>query len=123
MASSAAFAWSPETVTCALAMSISMAAPGRLSSRAERITPAQWPQVISETWNVTPAPAGAAAVVVVSWCRWLSHMKKLLGKDWCGEKPDDGKSDRKSVGWGKSASGRVGLGGRRIIKKKKKQSK
>src|SRR3546814_6926843 len=81
MASSAAFAWSPETVTCALAMSISMAAPGRLSSRAERITPAQWPQVISETWNVTPAPAGAAAVVVVSWCRWLSHMKKLLVKD------------------------------------------
>src|SRR3546814_1891813 len=71
-----------ETVTCALAMSISMAAPGRLSSRAERITPAQWPQVISETWNVTPAPAGAAAVVVVSWCRWLSHMKKLLVKDW-----------------------------------------
>src|SRR3546814_17974179 len=29
--------------------------------------------------------------------------------------------DRKSVVWGKSVSGRVDLGGRRIIKKKKKQ--
>src|SRR3546814_19157572 len=34
-----------------------------------------------------------------------------------------GKADRKSVVSGKSGSGRVGLGGRRIIKKKKKTKK
>src|SRR3546814_19694177 len=36
---------------------------------------------------------------------------------------DGALKDRKSVGWGKSVSGRVDLGGRRNIKKKKKQKK
>src|SRR3546814_14391357 len=41
-----------------------------------------------------------------------------MGKDHTLFATADGKVDRTSVGWGKSVSGRVQLGGRRLIKQK-----
>src|SRR3546814_20425154 len=45
-----------------------------------------------------------------------AHVKRLRKR---GDMPAFRDADRKSVVWGKSVSGRVDLGGRRIMKKKK----
>src|SRR3546814_15634856 len=50
--------------------------------------------------------------------RWSAFPLVILTGSASSEQPR--RIDRKSVGWGKSVSGRVDLGGRRIIKKKKK---
>src|SRR3546814_12659643 len=68
---------------------------------------------------LTTAPdnrSRAAPSVLSCSSAWkIDRFKRLNNGEYCG--------DRKSVVWGKSVSVRVDLGGRRIIKKKKKMNK
>src|SRR3546814_16924301 len=92
--------------TCALPISSAAAAP---SSPAERAASAFALSLAQTTIPHIRSPQGSART-------WTLP----LGFD---QTPNDRSGDRKSVVSGKSVSVRVDLGGRRILKKKKKSSK